>query len=419
MNKENIITSTKIVVLSILIGIFSVVFAKSVNFTFEIFLKLEKILGYWLLVYIPLGFAGITFILQKYFPETEGSGIPQALSIKHIYDSEKLKKIFYPRLIISKFLAISCAELFGATIGREGATVQIGAAILSLSKKNPTLNQRKFLLKLGAAAGLGAAFNTPLGAIVFALEELFKHSTEKKVSFANILVIGIAGFTSVALVGNYTYFGTLSSTLLNYNLINIAILVLILGIITGTLAIIFTKIMFVLTLSPNSTYNKWRKKAPIHNALLCGFLAAVTGIISHGYSFGNGYHESFLALHDQQALPSYFAFAKMAGVIFSSSSGVPGGYFATSLSIGEGLGALVYSFLHIAPIEQYYLLGMVGFLSAITRAPLTSCFMVLQITLGMQFALPVMATALIATYIAHIFDKGMYHHQTRKLVRAE
>lgn len=405
----------KFFVLAIAIGLFSVVFAKAVDIAFNLFLHLSATLHYWLFIYIPCGFIAITYMVTRYYPEAAGSGIPQALAIEYIDNKRNLKAMFYPRIILSKFIAIVMGTMFGATIGREGPTIQIGATILSLGGATPNLTQHKILLKIGAAAGLAAAFNTPLGGIVFALEELFKDS-RLNLSLAKIAAIGTAGLVSVLIVGNNSYFGRVSRDILFYIPYKIVPIAILIGIFSGILAAIFSRIVYYTTISQSSKYNLWKNNNPLLNAGFCGILIAGLGLISHGLSFGNGYHESTRALAGIEHLPNLYVVYKMLGSIISTCSGVPGGYFATSLSIGEGIGSLLYSIVNLAPIEQYYLLGMVAFLAAMTQAPVTAITMVLQITYSQVFLLPLMVAALISTYIASLLDKGIYHHQIKKLI---
>ena len=126
---------------------------------------------------------------------------------------------------------------------------------------------------------------------------------------------------------------------------------------------------------------------------------------------------SILALSGKEQLPDLYFLYKVMSSLLSTSSGVPGGYFATSLSIGNGIGSLVHAIIPLdIPLQQYYLLGMVAFLAALTQAPITAVTMVLQITFSQVFILPLLLTALIATYIANYFDESIYHYQIKKFL---
>lgn len=402
------------VLLAVLIGLVSVFFVKVVELAFKIFLYLEPLLGWWLVVYIPLMMMGIVFLLRRFFPEAEGSGMPQALAISHL-DKPQMDKIFMLRAIFSKILLIFLGTLCGGTLGREGATVQIGASLMNLLGKNLSLQRRKVMLIVGAASGLASAFNTPLGGIVFAFEELVK-SRRLNFSLLKMAAIAISGIVSIALLSNYSYFGRVERELLYFK-DGIFIAAIVIGIVAGGISVIFARIvrLFMLDKSPLVV---WRKNNPYKNALYCGVIVAVVGILSHGLSFGNGYHESKMALSGEIVLPPSYVFYKLVSALFTTNSGIPGGYFATSLAIGNGIGGLVHSIWSIANPQQYYLLGMVAFLASLTRAPATAIMMVIQVSSSQIFSLPLIVAALVATLFANLFGNGIYEYQINKYVKS-
>lgn len=399
------------ILLAICIGLISVFFVKVVEYAFSLFLYLVPILNLWILVYVPAMMLVIVFLLKKYFPEAEGSGIPQVIAIRKM-DEEKINYFFQIRAIFSKILLIFLGTLGGGTLGREGATVQIGASLMNLLGKNLSLTRKKTMLIIGAASGLASAFNTPLGGIVFALEELIK---TKHINFNLLKLTGIAisGIVAIPILGNYSYFGRVDRSLLFYQN-EIFLIAVIIGLVSGVLSIIFTRIVRFLMLDETPLV-KWRKSNPYKNALICGLIVATIGILSHGLSFGNGYHESKMALDNQLKLPASYVFYKMLSAIFTTSSGIPGGYFATSLAIGNGIGAIVHDVIALGNVQQYYLLGMVAFLAALTRAPITAIVMVLQISSTQVFTLPIIVAALVATLVANLFGKGVYEYQVDKI----
>lgn len=402
------------VLLAVLIGLVSVFFVKVVELAFKIFLYLEPLLGWWLVIYIPLMMMGIVYLLRRFFPEAEGSGMPQALAISHL-DKPQMDKIFMLRAIFSKILLIFLGTLCGGTLGREGATVQIGASLMNLLGKNLSLQRRKVMLIVGAASGLASAFNTPLGGIVFAFEELVK-SRRLNFSLLKMAAIAISGIVSIALLSNYSYFGRVERELLYFK-DDIFIAAIVIGVVAGGISVIFARIvrLFMLDKSPLVA---WRKNNPYKNALYCGVIVAVVGMLSHGLSFGNGYHESKMALSGEIVLPPSYVFYKLVSALFTTNSGIPGGYFATSLAIGNGIGGLVHSIWSIANPQQYYLLGMVAFLASLTRAPATAIMMVIQVSSSQIFSLPLIVAALVATLFANLFGNGIYEYQISKYVKS-
>ncbi|MCX5774055.1 MAG: chloride channel protein [Fusobacteria bacterium] len=401
------------ILLAIVIGAISVFFIETVHYSFSLFQLIEHTIGWWLVVYTPLLMTGIVFLLKRYFPEAEGSGIPQSLAISRM-KFENLEEHFRIRAIFSKILLISLGTLSGGTLGREGATVQIGASIMDIVGKNFSELRRRFFLVIGAAAGLACAFNTPLGGIVFVFEELIK-SSKIKFKFLAITCVAVSCVVATGILGNYSYFGRVSREHLEYNQ-SIYLVAIIIGIIAGVFSVLFTISVKKLMLD-DSKLVRWRKKNPYKNALICGVLVAIIGILSHGLSFGNGYYESRLALSGQMNLPFYYVFAKMGSAILTTNAGIPGGYFATALSIGNGVGGLVHTFFAISNPQQYYLLGMVAFLAALTRAPATAIVMVLEITSSQVFVLPIIVAAIVSNVVAKLWGKGLYEYQIQKYIK--
>ena len=206
-------------------------------FGFRYFLAMFHYLGWKIIFVIPPAFLIIAYLIRNHFPEAEGSGLPQVLGLNHTTNPTKLSKYFMPRAILSKYIFVVLGTLVGATIGREGPTVQIGATIMTLGKRNLSYVRQKFLYVVGAASGLASAFNTPLGGIVFALEELSKGAPLRK-NLIKVSGIAISGMVAVALVGNYSYYGRVDFTLLNYNW-RIFIVAALIGLSSGVLCYIF------------------------------------------------------------------------------------------------------------------------------------------------------------------------------------
>src|SRR5690348_879825 len=162
-------------------------------------------------VVTPLGFALSVFLTNRFFPNAQGSGIPQAIAARHLSDPRARTPLVSIRIAIGKIVLTLLGLLCGASVGREGPTVQIGASIMfALGRVSP--RRQPGLILAGAAAGVAAAFNTPLAGIVFGIEEMSR-AFETRTSALVIGAVIAAGLTSLALVGNYDYFGS-SATML-------------------------------------------------------------------------------------------------------------------------------------------------------------------------------------------------------------
>ena len=159
----------------------------------------------------PAGFALSVYLTNNYFDNSEGSGIPQAIAARALNDQTERGKLVSIRIAIGKIILTLLGLLCGASVGREGPTVQVGASIMfAIGRLSP--RRQRGLILAGAAAGISAAFNTPLAGIVFGIEEM---SRSFEVRTSGLIVGGIiaAGITSLALLGNYTYFGTTNAAL--------------------------------------------------------------------------------------------------------------------------------------------------------------------------------------------------------------
>src|ERR1700761_5924658 len=165
------------------------------------------------LVVTPLGFALSVFLTNRFFQNAQGSGIPQAIAARHLADQTARQSLVSLRIAAGKIILTLFGLLCGASVGREGPTVQIGASIMfALGRFSP--RRQPGLILAGAAAGVAAAFNTPFAGIVFGIEEMSR-AFETKTSSLIIGAVIAAGLTSIALMGNYAYFGSSAMSLRN------------------------------------------------------------------------------------------------------------------------------------------------------------------------------------------------------------
>ena len=134
--------------------------------------EFRQILGLWpyaSFVATPLGFALAVYLTRRYFPNCQGSGIPQAIAARQLKDHKARTRLVSIRVAVGKVILTLLGLLCGASAGREGPTVQIGASILfAVGRMSPRIQPG--LILAGGAAGVAAAFNTPLAGIVFGIE---------------------------------------------------------------------------------------------------------------------------------------------------------------------------------------------------------------------------------------------------------
>ncbi|HEY6434697.1 MAG TPA: chloride channel protein [Acetobacteraceae bacterium] len=395
------------------VGLAGVVMAVGATFAYAGF---ERIVARWPLAPLlvtPLGFAALSWLTRKYFPNAEGSGIPQAIAARKLWGQRERGRLVSLRLGLGKILLTLAGLLCGASIGREGPTVQVGASVMfAIGRLSPA--RQPGLILAGAAAGIAAAFNTPLAGVIFAIEEMSRSFDER----SNGLVIGTiiaAGIVSVALLGNYTYFGVTSAVLggaIGWAAVPIC------GIVGGLLGGTFSRILVVAARGVPGRVGPLLKRHPVLMALCCGLLVALCGLLSGNTVFGTGYPQVKALIDNGTPLPRSFGLLKLAATTLSSVAGIPGGLFSPSLAVGAGLGVDVATMFPTVPVAAIVLLGMVGYFSGVVQAPITAFVIVAEMTADHNMMVPLMASSLIGTAASRLIcPEGVYHILSRNYVR--
>ncbi len=354
------------------------------------------------LIIVPALAGLVIAILTRFvFPNVRGSGINQtkaALYINNGYISF--------RTVIGKFLLSALAIGSGHSLGPEDPSLQIGAGVASLISRRVGMSKEKLRIfaPIGAAAGLAAAFNAPISAILFVIEEVIGQW-----SAAVLGSIVLAAISSVVVArsfwGSQPMFRIPPVTLRDSReLLAYAVL----GIFGGFASLIFAKAL---------SYLRPRlRRQPGWSQMLqpcaAGLLVGGIGYFGLTQVMGAGYGAMDQAMHSQFAWQMLLALAlfKIVATTLSFSSGTPGGMFAPTLFIGAMLGAAVGSFEKIyfphltGSIGSYALVGMGVLFAAFLRAPLTSVFMVLEVSGNYSIVLPVILANTIAYLISRILQ---------------
>jgi H+/Cl- antiporter ClcA len=368
----------------------------------------------WLpLVVTPAGFALAVLLAVKVFPNAQGSGIPQVIAALRLPDQQARTPLVSLRVGFGKIVVMTLGLLFGASTGREGPTVQVGGAIMFAIGRFAPFRQPGFLLA-GAAAGVAAAFNTPLAGIVFGIEELAR-SFEMRASGLIIGAIIAAGLTSLAILGDYRYFGSTGASLpMGAAWLVVPVCALACGLLGG----LFSRIVVLFARGLPGAVGGWIARHPIAFAALCGFGVAACGLVSGGHVAGTGYEQARAILHGEADLvaPGYGPW-KFVATLLSAISGIPGGIFAPSLAIGAGLAADLGLWLPNVPIGALVLVGMVSYLAGVVQAPITSFVIVSEMTNDHAMVIPLMAAALIANAASKlVIPEGLYHAMAKLIL---
>ncbi len=359
--------------------------------------------GHWIpLIMTPLGLALIVWMTRNLAPGSQGSGIPQAIAALESRGKSKLISI---RIAIGKILLTLLGLVFGASIGREGPSVHIGASIMySLGRfaKFPPHYMERGLILAGSAAGIAAAFNTPLAGVVFAIEEMSKSFEQRNSGIVTTAVV-FAGLIAMMILGQYHYFGSSSASLPG---LSAWTAVLICGIIGGLLGGMFTSLLLYVT----DVAAPFIRHYPYKVAIICGAAVALFGYYSGYQSSGTGYHAAKAIVTGTAEFDPLFPLHKIGATLASYLSGIPGGIFAPSLATGAGIGADLGHWLPVAPIAAMVILGMVAYFSGVVQAPITAFIIVMEMTDNQEMLLPLMATSFIAYGSAHLVcPRPLYH----------
>ncbi len=355
----------------------------------------------WLaLILSPAGLILSVWLTRRVFPGAQGSGIPQVIAAMHIDDPAVVARVLSLRIAAGKVLLTLLGLASGASIGREGPTVQVGASImqaLGTRLRLPRAEAQRALVLAGGAAGVSAAFNTPLAGVVFAIEEL-SHSFEARTSGTVLTAVIISGIATLSLVGNYAYFGTTGA---QFDLGSAWLAVLVCGVVGGGLGGGFSAALVGFANGRTGWIGQRFARRPLLFAGCCGLAIATLGLLTDGATYGTGYEQARAMVEGRSDLPAVFFLAKFMATTISYLSGIPGGIFAPSLAVGAGIGETL-SHIVTGPTGAIVLLGMVGYFSGVVQAPITAAVIVLEMTENQRMTIPLMATSLLAYGVSRL-----------------
>ena len=351
----------------------------------------------WRRVLFPVaGSLGIGYLLFRYFPNARGSGVPQTKAA--LFAREGFISL---RTVLGKFLCTSATLASGIPLGREGPSVQVGGGIASVLGRWMGLRPEKVkaLIPVGSAAAIAAAFNTPLAAVMFSLEEIMG-DLHAPVLGSVVLASATSWMVLRLSLGNNPLFRVPQYKLVHP--VEFAVYA-VLGLAGGLVSVAFTKLLLgmrqrFLRLPKNTVWFQ-----PVVGGLLVGLLGwFVPQVLGVGYGYVGDALNGRMAFN----LMLVLVVLKLLTVTTSYSSGNAGGIFGPALFIGAMLGGSVGTVAHrllpkyTATPGAYALVGMGAAFAGIVRAPMTSVLMIFEMTQDYAVIVPLMIANLVSLFIA-------------------
>ncbi|MGH9477202.1 MAG: chloride channel protein [Terriglobales bacterium] len=351
----------------------------------------------WRTVAVPTATGLVIAVLViRYFHDARGSGVNQTKAALYIYDG-----YISFRTVVGKYITAALAVGSGQPLGPEDPSLQVGAGLASLVGRHLNLSRAKqrMLAPLGAAAGLAAAFNAPIAAVLFVIEEVIGRWSSGVIA-AVVLAAVSSTVVARAFFGDHPLFQAPTFELRHPSeLAAYAVL----GVIGGFASLLFVKL--VAYLRPRFRHAP-RRSQYLHPAL-AGLVVGVVGIW-YPQVMGAGYGVINQAMGGSYLWPTLaiLSLLKIGVTAISFSSGTPGGMFAPTLFIGAMMGGAVGGVEHLllprltAPVGVYALVGMGTAFAGILRAPMTSVFMVVEVSGSYDVVLPLVISNAIAYFIS-------------------
>ncbi|WP_374405173.1 chloride channel protein [Pelagerythrobacter sp.] len=393
---------------AVLVGLAAIAFAFAGDWAQETFLHAQARRPWINLVATPLAFVAIAAITVRFASASRGSGIPQVMAAGKAPEAAQSGALLSIRTALAKVALTVGALLGGASVGREGPTVQLAAATMAHVHRLFRVKVTSGVIIAGGAAGVAAAFNTPLAGIAFAIEELAV-AYEQRVAILVMGAVMIAGLTAQGIAGSYVYFGELDGAL---PIATVLIAAPLAGVIGGVLGGLFARAVCALR-GPDGRYTRVLGKRPLATALVCGLIVGGLGFATAGATAGTGYEPTRDLLAGAGGA-YWFGPAKFAAALATSVSGIPGGIFAPSLAVGAGFGELMTPLFAPEHAGLIVLLGMGGYFTGVVRAPLTAVIILSEATGSSHAILPLFATALIGDWTgAMVCRERLYHALAR------
>ncbi|MDP4281468.1 MAG: chloride channel protein [Bacteroidota bacterium] len=405
---ENLLRWLPYLIGSILTAVIVVSYSKLFDYSSSLSHYIKDNFPWLFFIITPVGLLAGWLIVHFLAPGAGGSGIPQLMAAVNAQRDPKRTSTGFlvgGRVLFAKIVGSLIALLGGGVIGREGPTIQISGSVYYVTHKFlpkdwPKMDRERMLIA-GGAAGLAAAFNTPLGGIVFAIEELSR-SNLNAIKSTLLYAVIFSGMTVQWILGPYLYLGYPHLDVGGFSMIGYVILF---SAVAGIAGAANGKLIFWLV-----SFVKKIKKISIRILYILGSGLVVATLIyfNENSAFGPGKDVMNDILFDKstEGINIFLFISRFFATIISYATGVAGGIFAPSLSSGSILGKLMMDLFNLDPQNKVLILvAMIGFLTGVTRTPFTSSILVLEMTDSHSAIFLFILAGLISSVTARIIDK--------------
>jgi H+/Cl- antiporter ClcA len=401
---------------SLLTGFLAIVYTQLFSIAENAFHSLRTWNPVSIFILTPLSFTAAYLLVKFFAPYAKGSGIPQVMASLDVVtrkNSWLVDELLGIKVILAKIFSSLLMVQGGGAIGREGPTIQIASSVFRIVERYvpttwPKLSSQSYIIT-GAAAGLAAAFNTPLGGIVFAIEELAKIHIRFFRTPLFVAVI-IAGLTAQGILGSYLYLGYPSVGNPPFLIFLPAIIVALISGLAG--AFMCRIILWVRAFKRNFSISR-----NVVFTLLAGLLVACLGYFVNDSIFGTGKElMNGVLFSENKRVGLDTVLFRMLGPIICFNTGAAGGVFAPSLAAGAGVGGFVSALFDYTGADANVLIlcGMVAFLTGVTRTPFTSAILVLEMTDRHGIIFHLMLAALVANVAALLVQRHSLYEILKK-----
>lgn len=412
--KQNFFQAVPFWVASLIAGLIAVFYSRAFAFLESLTFSIFHDHAWAIFILAPLCFIIAWWLVVKYAPYARTSGIPQVMAAVEFASTDydkKIHQLLSIKVFFIKMVSGLLMILGGGAVGKEGPTIQMSGIVFRkinewLPRWWPPIS-RSNMITAGAAAGLAAAFNTPLGGVVFVIEELTKtHLSYFKTALFTAVII--AGLTAQGILGPYLYLGFPSVTEISNSIFLPVIIVALVAALTGAY---MSKIILILF--------RWKKNFKFRYQHLiyvfaCAIITASIAYFIDPRILGSGKRIMLTTLFTSDKYVHWYTTVfRTLGPVLSFSTGASAGIFAPSLSAGASVGSFMAGIFHASESNANLLIlcGMVALLTGVTRTPFTSAILVLEMTDRNNVIFYLMIAGLIASLVALSVDKhSLYDH---------